>query len=144
MAGNYYIPIALEQRVRQVAKNRCGYCLSPQDLVMARLQIEHIIPRSKGGSDQEDNLWLACPICNGHKSDKIIGIDPETNESVPLFNPRHQNWSDHFEWAEDGVIIMGKTAIGRATVAALKLSSDLDALRVRRFWVMAGWHPPKN
>ena len=39
-----YIPVEIERRVRTVARNRCGYCLSPQHLVMARLEIEHIIP----------------------------------------------------------------------------------------------------
>ena len=51
-----YIPTEVERRVRLAAKNRCGYCLSPQHLVMARLEIEHIIPVSKQGSSDELNL----------------------------------------------------------------------------------------
>ncbi|WP_260441293.1 HNH endonuclease [Microcystis sp. M31BS1] len=31
------------------------------------LEIEHIIPKAKGGSDDEYNLWLACRLCNGYK-----------------------------------------------------------------------------
>jgi len=142
--GRRNLSAELDQRVRTAAKYRCGYCLSPQHLVMARLEIEHIVPLAKGGTDQENNLWLACPICNGHKSDKTAGVDPETKATVPFFNPRQQQWSDHFQWAEDGITIIGKTAIGRATVIALRLSNDLDALRVRQFWVMAGWHPPRD
>jgi 5-methylcytosine-specific restriction endonuclease McrA len=83
-----YISSATDKRVRKDAKNRCGYCLSPQHLVMARLEIEHITPLSKGGSNEEANLWLACPICNRYKSDKIEGVDPNSGELVPLFNPR--------------------------------------------------------
>jgi hypothetical protein len=45
---------------------------------MARLETEHIIPVAKG--------WLACPICNGHKSNKTDAIDPETGNRIPLFN----------------------------------------------------------
>ena len=71
------IPAEVDRRVREGARNRCGYCLSPQALVMARLEIEHIIPLAKGGTDDETNLWLACPICNGHKSDKREAADPE-------------------------------------------------------------------
>jgi 5-methylcytosine-specific restriction endonuclease McrA len=52
-----YISAEIDRRVRADAKNRCGYCLSPQYLVMARLEIEHIIPLSKGGSNNESNLW---------------------------------------------------------------------------------------
>ncbi|MEC4819046.1 MAG: hypothetical protein SAK29_38095 [Scytonema sp. PMC 1069.18] len=37
-----YIPVEVERRVRSTARNRCGYCLSPQHLVMARLEIERI------------------------------------------------------------------------------------------------------
>jgi hypothetical protein len=136
------IPVDVERRVREAARQRRGYCLSPQHLVMARLEIEHTIPLAKGGTDDEANLWLACPICNGHKSDKTEAIDPETGAVVPLFNPRTQRWSDHFAWSDDGLQIVGQTPVGRATVVALHLSDDPDALTVRSFWVLAGWHPP--
>jgi 5-methylcytosine-specific restriction endonuclease McrA len=39
---------------------KCAYC-SETDLP---LQIEHIIPRSRGGSDRVSNLTLACEGCN--------------------------------------------------------------------------------
>jgi hypothetical protein len=136
------IPAAIERRVRQAAQNRCGYCLSPQRLVMARLEIEHIVPISKGGRDEEPNLWLACPLCNRNKGNRTTAIDPETENNVPLFNPRTQNWFDHFAWSNDGLRVRGQTPTGRATVAALHLDDDPDALFVRSFWVEAGWHPP--
>ncbi|HAG82081.1 MAG TPA: HNH endonuclease [Cyanobacteria bacterium UBA12227] len=139
-----YIPVEVERRVRPTARNRCGYCLSPQHLVMARLEIEHIVPLSKGVSNDESNLWLACPICNRHKSDKTTAIDPETGKTVTLFNPRTQIWFEHFQWTDDGIRIVGKTPTGRATVAAIHLSDDLDALEVRSYWVLAGWHPPED
>jgi hypothetical protein len=138
------IPADVDRRVRQAARNRCGYCLSPQHLVMARLEIEHIVPLAKGGSDDEANLWLACPICNSHKSDKTAGIDPLTGPTVTLFNPRTQSWRDHFAWAHDGIQLAGITPVGRATVIALHLSDDPDALEVRSYWVLAGWHPPRE
>src|SRR6266540_6684307 len=97
------IPAELDRRVREAARHRCGYCLSPQHLVMARLEIEHIIPRAKGGADEESNLWLSCPICNGHKSDKTAAEDPETGKTVLLFNPRLQIWAEHFRWTQDGL-----------------------------------------
>jgi hypothetical protein len=138
------IPAAIDRRVRDAARHRCGYCRSPQHLVMARLEVEHIILLAKGGTDDETNLWLACPICNGHKSDKIEALDPETGATVPLFNPRTQVWAEHFAWSDDGIRILGRTPIGRATVAALHLSDDPDALDVRSSWVLAGWHPPAD
>ena len=130
--------------MREAAGQRCGYCLSPQHLVMARLEVEHIIPLARGGTDHEINLWLACPICNGHKSDKTEALDPETGATVPLFNPQTQIWAEHFAWSADGIRILGRTPIGRATVGALHLSDDPDALEVHSYWVLAGWHPPRD
>lgn len=133
---------AIERRVRKTAQNRCGYCLSPQHLVMARLEIEHIIPLAQGGSNEESNLWLSCPICNRYKSDKATGYDLLTGTTVPLFNPRTQVWTEHFRWSEDGLRIIGLTPVGRATVKALHLDDDPDVLEVRSYWILAGWHPP--
>lgn len=111
---------------------------------MARLEIEHILPLAKGGDSDEDNLWLACPICNKYKGSQTEAIDPQTGTLFPLFNPRQQIWHEHFAWSVDGLTVLGKTAVGRATVSALHLSNDLNALLVRSYWVQAGWHPPQD
>jgi len=131
----------IRQQVREAAGDRCGYCLSPQSLVMDMLEIEHIIPRSKGGTDNEMNLWLSCGLCNRYKGTQTTGIDPVSRAAVSLFNPRTQDWSEHFQWSNDGVFIVGRTPIGRATVEALQLNNQI-AVEVRRNWVRAGWHPP--
>src|SRR6058998_3905019 len=57
------------------------------------------------------------------------------------FNPRRQQWSQHFRWNEDGTVIIGLTACGRATVEALKLNNEL-AKQARALWRDAGIHPP--
>ena len=130
-----------QDRIRRQADNRCGYCQSHQKYVMGRLEIDHLIPRSKGGSDDEENLWLSCRLCNNAKRDQTHGVDPLTREVMPLYNPRTQAWSDHFIWSDDGVQIIGLTPCGRATVLALQLN-NLIAVMVRQEWVAAGWHPP--
>lgn len=136
-----YLSEVIRQRVRQRAGNRCEYCLSHQNYVMGKLQIDHVKPTVKEGSDAEDNLCLACELCNRSKWSKTEGLDPLTGETVSLFNPRRLRWSDHFYWSADGTEIIGITACGRATVMALKLNNNL-AVTVRRNWVDAGWHPP--
>ncbi len=111
---------------------------------MARLEVEHIIPLSQGGESEEANLWLACPLCNRYKGSKTTALDPLSGEEVRLFNPRVQVWRQHFRWSEDGLRIVGITDVGRATVSALHLDDDPDALLVRSYWVLAGWHPPEE
>ncbi|MDZ7292494.1 MAG: HNH endonuclease [candidate division KSB1 bacterium] len=134
---------SVDQRVREAAGHRCGYCLSPQKYVMGKLEVEHIIPRARGGSDDESNLWLSCSLCNRYKGPQIIAVDPLTSATVPLFNPRTQVWSEHFRWSPDGTLIIGLSPIGRATVEALQLNNEV-AVEVRRNWILAGWHPPKE
>ncbi len=132
----------IRDRVRAQAGDRCGYCRSLQKYVLGILEIDHLIPTAKGGTDDEDNLWLACRLCNSYKGTQTHGRDPVTGRRIRLFNPRHQKWSRHFTWSEDSTQIIGKTICGRATVIALQLN-NIIAVMVRREWVVAGWHPPK-
>ena len=90
----------LQRKIRQMAKNRCGYCLLPQSLNPNLLEIEHILPTAKGGTDTEENLWLACRLCNGYKGVQTEAFDDETNQIVSLFNPRTNNWNEHFAWKD--------------------------------------------
>lgn len=137
------VSAALRQRVRETAHHHCGYCLSHQRYVMGQLEIEHIIPRARGGSDDESNLWISCSLCNRYKGLQVTGIDPFHGDTVTLFNPRTQVWSEHFRWSADGAYIHGITPTGRATVAALRLNNEV-AVEVRRNWILAGWHPPET
>lgn len=59
------IPLAVEHRVRAAARHRCGYCLSPQYLVMARLEIEHIVPLAKDGANDESTFGWRAPCVTG-------------------------------------------------------------------------------
>ncbi len=138
-----YISKQIRQRVAEIARYQGGYCQTQQDVIGQSLHIEHIIPIVKGGSSAEQNLWLACQMCNSYKGVQTQIIDPQTEQLVLLFNPRIQRWVDHFSWQDDSVQIVGRTAIGRATVQALKLNHSLRCY-ARRKWVLAGWHPPRD
>ncbi len=132
---------AVRQRVRERAGNRCEYCLSHQDYVMGRLQIDHFQPVAKGGSDDAENLCLACELCNQHKWAEAHGLDPATGEQVALYHPRQQRWPAHFAWSAEGADLIGLTACGRATISALATNHPL-AVTVRGNWIKAGWHSP--
>ncbi|MBI3653154.1 MAG: HNH endonuclease [Acidobacteria bacterium] len=135
------IPAALERKLRQQGRNRCGYCLSSEVLIGMPMEIEHLLPVASGGQSVEANLWLCCRRCNEFKGAQTQGIDPHTLDTVALFNPREQVWSEHFQWSEDGTEIIGQTPSGRATVIALKLNNSIIVV-TRRQWASVGWFPP--
>ncbi|MFZ4555280.1 MAG: HNH endonuclease [Pseudanabaena sp.] len=66
------IPIPAE--VKKYVFDRNGYqCQSCHeiDLSAKKLQIDHIIPKAKGGTDDISNLQTLCAKCNREKSAKI-------------------------------------------------------------------------
>jgi hypothetical protein len=101
-----------------------------------------------GGRDDEINLALACTRCNGRRYNFIDGIDPETQSIVRLFNPRQDDWKDHFIWSQDGQRIIALSSIGRATLMRLDMNDDRhddgSICRARRLWIRGGWHPPSQ
>lgn len=123
------------------ARGRCEYCLSPVDFATQAFSVEHIFPISRGGETSRDNLALACPGCNGHKYTKTAAADPADGAIVTLYNPRTQNWREHFNWSEDCTRIIGLTPAGRATVSALQMNRP-GVMNMRRVLFASGLHPP--
>ncbi len=76
------VPATLAALVKERAERRCEYCRMSQSLQGATFHVEHIIPLTCGGSTTEDNLALACPSCNLHKSDRSHAVDPDTRETA--------------------------------------------------------------
>lgn len=138
-----YISKELDKEIRSEAKNRCGFCLGEQKYILAWLEIEHILPKAKGGKTIKENLWLACRFCNTFKTSQTHRRDPKTKERVAIFNPRTQNWTEHFKFNRNKAEIMGKTPCGRATVIALQINNEL-AVDTRKNWVSVGWYPPTD
>lgn len=137
------VPADLRRRVARQARCRCGYCQTQEAVIGAALEIDHLLPESLGGLTTEQNLWLACSLCNDHKGNRYFLIDPFSGLRVRIFNPREQSWAEHFAWAENATRVDGRTAAGRATVAALQLNRPSLVL-ARGLWVAAGWHPPAD
>ncbi len=50
-------------------------------------------------------------------------------------------WSDHFQWSDDDLQIIGITPTGRATVQLLKVNREGN-INLRRLLKMAELHPP--
>lgn len=135
------LPYALRRQVAAHFKFRCAYCQSQEAVLGLRFTVDHIIPEALGGKDEAANLCLACWDCNLAKGQRIAGLDPSTSELEPLYHPRRQSWDEHFAWHEGGKFIVGRTAIGRATVETLDLNRAV-LIHARQRWIEVGWHPP--
>ena len=140
MASNY-IPKAEAKLLEEQYKGYCEYCRYLQDYTSIRFHNEHIIPLVLKGKSEFMNLAKACSNCNMNKSAHISWEDPITKKSVPLFHPRKQNWTDHFEWSADKLYIIGKTPTGRATVELLDMNSP-GIVNLRSILPVSE-HPPK-
>jgi hypothetical protein len=133
---------ATRKLVRARAGNRCEYCrIHQDDEPFFRLHVEHIVARQHHGSDDPDNLALACHHDNDHKGPNLSGIDPQTGRTARLFNPRRQRWQRHFRFS--GPYIVGRTYCGRATVMVLALNAS-DRVELRSELIAAGTFPPAS
>lgn len=108
------------EAVWRLAHDRCEYCRIASSDYRLPFQIDHIIARQHGGSDDLENLALACLHCNRHKGPNIAGRDPITGQIERLFNPRKDAWSEHLQLR--GAVLFGLTAIGRVTVHVLAMN----------------------
>lgn len=109
------------QTIRQMASNCCEYCHTAEMDHLSTFQIDHIIPRKHGGTDDTENLCLACIKCNGYKGPNVAALDPLTGAATKLFDPRHQPWQDHFR-VNDDATIQGLSPEGRTTIAVLRIN----------------------
>ncbi len=110
-------------------------CLLPEFVCLHKHEPDHIVPIQHGGETELDNLTLSCMRCNRYKGPNVGSFDPETGNLVPFFNPRLQNWADHFKVA--GGIIHPQTAEGRVTVKIFRMN-DEDRVQERGRLIEAG------
>jgi len=135
------LPAELREQVRQRAGYLCEYCHTSERWQYVRFTMDHVVPVIAGGSETLENLALACFHCNRRKSNKRSATDPETGAATALFNPRLQLWPANFIWSTDGLLVIPRTATGRATVSALELNRA-RIIEIRRADVEVGRHPP--
>jgi hypothetical protein len=128
------VPLSFQRRVRLRAGNCCEYCRVPQAGQEASFHVDHVVPRRDGGPTTLENLALACVSCSLRKGARVETWDPLTGELARMFNPRTQGWGDHFAMGDD-FLILGKTAIGRASVALLRMNRPV-AVEIRQ---RVGW-----
>lgn len=118
------IPSALRLEVIERAQGQCEYCRLPEEVTWAPHEIDHVIAEKHRGQTTIDNLAFACVPCNSYKGSDLASIDPQTGKVTQLFNPRLQDWDEHFQLAEDGTIVP-RSAEGRVTILLLRFNEPL-------------------
>jgi hypothetical protein len=126
---------ALRQLVWKRAGDICEYCGLPQQFDILPFQLDHVIAMKHHGPTSAENLALSCYNDNAHKGPNIAGIDPVTGEITRLFNPRRDDWKEHFAW--DGPELVGLSPIGRTTIDVLNMNLP-ERVEHRRLLSQAG------
>lgn len=116
----------LERQVWERADFICEYCRMPQEFDEGVFEVDHIIAQQHNGPTISMNLCVACFGCNHYKGPNLAGWDKVTKKVVRLFHPRRHSWQRHFRW--DGPILVGRTDVGRVTVAVLKINRLLRVM----------------
>lgn len=132
------ISTQLRQQVSIRADNRCEYCLLSEEDSTIRHTIDHIRALKHEGSSDAENLALACIDCNRNKGSDIATFDPDSQQLVRLFDPRHDIWREHFTL--DKATIVGLTPIGRGTVNILQFNEP-TRVQHRAFLQAKGNYP---
>lgn len=149
LAGYELREYLLEKWVR-----KCAYC----SVEGVALQIDHIYPRSRGGSDRVANLTLACPECNQRKGsgpvEKFLAREPVRLQRIlakakaPLSDAAAVNatrWALYNAMAQTGLEVElstgGRTKYNRSRMS-IPNSHANDAACVGRVDDVRGWESP--
>lgn len=135
------VPTETRSAVLARAAGRCEYCQTPLAYSPDPVVLDHIIPTTQGGTDAPENLAASCWGCNGHKAAGTRAFDAQEVRLVNLFHPLKQRWAEQFEWSDDALRVLGRTAVGRATVRKLNLNRP-GLVNLRAVLRLAGKHPP--
>ena len=134
-----YISAALRRLVYERAGGCCEYCLISESAVLAVHEVDHVISQKHGGPTKADNLALSCALCNKFKGSDLSSLDADTGQIVPLYNPRRDLWSDHFQLSSGQFVPL--TPTGRVTVRVLQLNKP-DRTEERKLLIAAGIFRP--
>ena len=112
----------------------------PEDGDVSPFQMDHIRAQKHAGSSNWENLAWSCLACNSFKGPNVAGYEPDSDRLSPLFNPRHDVWSQHFAW--NGPVLMGLTPVGRTTITVLRINQP-DRIEHRRLLIASElWFRP--
>lgn len=115
------------------AGRECEYCHAPERFSNFAFEVEHIVPLFAGGANKLENLAFSCRSCNVFKSNFLTGINEFGEEMHRLFDPRKDEWLEHFAFNSETLEIEGLSEIGRGTIRRLRINSEMQR-QVRKLW----------
>ncbi len=128
----------LRWKVAERADFRCEYCRIHQNDMFISFEIDHIVAQKHGGGNEIENLAYSCPHCNQHKGSDMVTFVDNYNDVIRLFNPRIDDWEEHFESTTGE--IYSETKMGIATIKLLKMN-DVDLIILRGLLSDLGRYP---
>jgi HNH endonuclease len=134
------IPNKLKREVILRAQAQCEYCRLKEAVSLFSFHIDHIKSIKHGGLTVLANLAYCCPDCNFFKGSDLGTFLMDDEHLVRFFNPRKDNWHEHFELQEG--VIYGKTEIGESTIRIFRFN-DVDRIIFRQQLIMLGHYPSK-
>jgi len=109
-----YISENLRTEVELRANGICEYCRIAIEDTYFGGEIDHIISLKHRGQTEVENLALACQPCNCNKGSDLGSISETSKTLIRFFNPRIDNWNEHFRVNPDAEI-KPLTEIGEVT-----------------------------
>src|SRR5437660_1715735 len=129
LASETIISAELRRLVVERAARVCEYCLLAEAHHPRSFQVNHVIGEKHGGAAVPENLALTCPECKTAKNTCLGTYDPLTDKLALFFDPRRDNWWEHFILV--GARIEGLTASGRGTALFFHFN-DPDRIEERK------------
>ena len=133
-----YISVESRSIIAERAGHRCEYCHIHNSDTFFGCEVDHIISKKHGGSNDLENLAYSCLYCNRHKGTDIGSIHPGTGKLTRFFNPRKDSWRKHFHL--NGVTIEPLTSVGEVTARLLGFNEP-ERLLEREALIAIGAYP---
>lgn len=107
---------------------RCGYCGVREEDAGGELTVDHFVPVSAGGTDNDDNLVYACFRCNLFKSG-FHPTDEDRSNGHVLLHPMQDNVAAHVRLDDTTGRLEPLTETGRFHIALLRLNRTALVMR---------------
>ena len=129
---------ALRRQVSERAHARCEYCRTPEWILLAGCEVDHVISRKHGGITDASNLAFSCARCNRAKGSDIGSVLSATGQFCRMFNPRIDRWEEHF--GREGARLFPRTDVAEVTIRILRLN-DQERMAERALLQQIGEYP---